>query len=85
MKAFFSFFSQSGLHKIKIKENAKCAIKQYIASNIFCSSDVLDFVLDLFVRCRLYFLLKYFNNNTQRAGAVLKCKKNRKASKVMNV
>ena len=72
---------QTDLHKTHVKENAKSAVRQSLTNNIFCSSDVLEFILDLFVRCRLYFVLKYLND---KMHTIRKCTRNRKATKIMN-
>ena len=81
VKLFFSFTIQTDSYKTHVKENAKSAVRQSLTNNIFCSSDVLEFILDLFVRCRLHFLLKCLNNKMQ---TVPKCTRNRKATKIMN-
>lgn len=87
-ESVFSFTACSDLHRPALKQTVKNAIRQEVGQNIFCSSEVFNFVLDLFVRCRIYFLLKYLNekelNEKKRKSAYVVIRKNRKASKVLH-
>ena len=84
----FSFFISTDLHKRDVKKHAKNAIKETVSETVFCSTEVFDFMLDLFVRGRIYFMLKYLNekemNDKKRKSTVGTGRKNRKASKVLH-
>ena len=80
-EGILSFTMPDHLHK----QSVKTILVNFVRNGVDMTSSGLcpygtEFILDLFVRCRIYFHLKYLS---QKATDVAK-RKNRKASKVMN-
>jgi hypothetical protein len=59
---YFSFIARTDLHKSALKPTVTYCVMQNVLQEMLSSSEMLKFVLDMFVRTRLYFMIKYLND-----------------------
>ena len=78
----FSFEFNSYFHSNDLKQLIKSSLRENTKSPVFFSPKKADFLLDLFVRERIHFVLKYYKDYNKKSRG--QARKKPKRTKVMN-